>query len=521
MLKFIWNSWWRNKERFILLMVGMLIVSTGLSYLLGVTQANNGTVVNELQKRWDSSYHIVVRPEGSRSVTEDLNLLEPNYMSGLEGGITRKQYETIQQIADIDVAAPIAIIGSTYSSSFTQTHTFDKAGLYRLKMNTLIDTGIEKINDFQDLKAYFWVGWMPNGDSTHIGIGPTALYEEFPLSYGSDVMLAGIDPVAEAKLVGLNDAVQATAFSRYFNEEDVPEPYDEDITTIPILMSTKDYVDASINYTIIIVTIMYQQFPRSELPFLFATILIPVVTGVLGALLPAERAVRITPAEAIGGHVVNQKQVEKRFRFVLGTTATALVVGIISLFVFTSPEVKPVTEEAKSTPATTAQTTGAKQADLKDTKPKEAKATTPKEDDLQKIMNLGTFQTFIGDPQMKKREFQVGEPVYASPDGTKPEDGKRFVSLPLTLYDKDKGYGGYADYSPNGFRMYTPDGTEYSPVDMINHNKKAFQGGFRYKPGEKSEIDLVFLVPENEKRLVLFASSDAIPKTYTVKIDVP
>ena len=31
---------------------------------------------------------------------------------------------------------------------------------------------------------------------------------------------------------------------------DVPEPYDEDITTIPILMSTKDYVDASINYTI-------------------------------------------------------------------------------------------------------------------------------------------------------------------------------------------------------------------------------------------------------------------------------
>ena len=151
-------------------------------------------------------------------MTEDLNLLEPNYMSGLEGGITREQYETIQQIADIDVAAPIAMIGSTYSSSFTQTHTFDKAGLYRLKMNTLIDTGIEKINDFQDLKAYFWVGWMPNGNTTHIGIGPTALNEEFPLNYGSDVMLAGIDPVAEAKLVGLDDAVQATEFSRYFNE---------------------------------------------------------------------------------------------------------------------------------------------------------------------------------------------------------------------------------------------------------------------------------------------------------------
>jgi len=77
MLKFIWNSWWRNKERFILLLVGVLIVSTGLSYLIGTTQANNGTVVDELQKRWGSSYDIVVRPEGSRSVTEDLKLLEP------------------------------------------------------------------------------------------------------------------------------------------------------------------------------------------------------------------------------------------------------------------------------------------------------------------------------------------------------------------------------------------------------------------------------------------------------------
>ena len=40
-------------------------------------------------------------------------------------------------------------------------------------------------------------------------------------------------------------------------------------------------------------------------------------------------------------------------------------------------------------------------------------------------MNLGTFQTYIGDPQMKKREFQVGQPVFPSPDGTEPKDGER------------------------------------------------------------------------------------------------
>ncbi len=62
----------------------VLVVSTGLSYLIGTTQANNGTVVDELQKRWKSSYDIVVRPPNSRSVTEDLKLLEPNYMSSLD-----------------------------------------------------------------------------------------------------------------------------------------------------------------------------------------------------------------------------------------------------------------------------------------------------------------------------------------------------------------------------------------------------------------------------------------------------
>jgi len=56
---------------------------------------------------------------------------------------------------------------------------------------------------------------------------------------------------------------------------------------------------------------------------------------------------------------------------------------------------------------------------------------------------------------------------------------------------------------------------------MVNHNKKAFRGGFIYTPGEKSEIDLVFLVPEKEKTLVLYASSGAMPKVYTVKIEVP
>lgn len=111
MLKWIWNSWWRNRERFILLLVGVLIVSIGLSYLVGITEANKGTIVEELQKRWKSSYHMVVRPPDSRSVTEEKKLLEPNYLSGLAGGITLEQYEMIKAMDKVDIARSNCDVG--------------------------------------------------------------------------------------------------------------------------------------------------------------------------------------------------------------------------------------------------------------------------------------------------------------------------------------------------------------------------------------------------------------------------
>lgn len=487
MLKFIWNSWWRNKERFILLMVGMLIVSTGLSYLLGVTQANNGTVVNELQKRWDSSYHIVVRPEGSRSVTEDLNLLEPNYMSGLEGGITREQYETIQQIADIDVAAPIVMIGSTYSSSFTQTHTFDKAGLYRLKMNTLIDTGIEKINDFQDLKAYFWVGWMPNGDSTHIGIGPTALYEEFPLSYGSDVMLAGIDPVAEAKLVGLDDAVQATEFSRYFNWTAAGS------TSITRILSIG---------------------------------LAGLLIYWLGTLIPIRLVRRIKPYETMQSGEVSKGRRLGRSRSSVGMSLNQLVTywprTLLSILAIALPT---------SLFGFFLFVTFCLQGVLYTLWIGEFVA-----------LEFGTMHYVAMGVALLIAMLTTTEIMWQNVSERKPQLavlkalGWQNTSIRRLVLTKGALTGFFAGLLGVTFTiiivtiMYQQFPTSelpflfatiFIPVDMVNHNKKAFRGGFIYTPGEKSEIDLVFLVPEKEKTLVLYASSSAMPKVYTVKIDVP
>ncbi|RLQ94211.1 ABC transporter permease [Falsibacillus albus] len=256
MLRFIWQNWWRNKERFILLLVGALIVSTGLSYLVGVTQSNNGTIVDELQKRWKSSYHIVVRPPGSRSVTEDKNLFEPNYLSGLAGGITMDQYETIKSMGDIDVAAPIAMLGYVNNNIVLKKLNIKEPGVYRLKMTDKTNNGASITKDTGE--TYFTVGgWRPVGLGKEYG---TAQFDG-ELSYGSDVMLAGIDPEAEEKLVGLSSAIKKGNNSRYFNDEDQVQQSDigDGLIdhSIPIIMSDKEFVDGSYTFEI----------ERLDLPF--------------------------------------------------------------------------------------------------------------------------------------------------------------------------------------------------------------------------------------------------------------
>lgn len=244
MFKFIWNSWWRNKERFILLLVGVLILSTGLSYLIGITQANNGTIVDELQKRWESSYHLVVRPQGSRSVTEDLNLLEPNYLSGMEGGISLSQYEKIKEIKDIAIAAPIAMMGSIKTDIQLDKVSIQEPGIYRMNILEETNTGAS-IEKFEG-NTYFTVGtWRPEGP----GYGASPILSN--LSYGSEVMVAGIDPTAESELIGINQAILNSENSRFFTNEDVAKEMEEGLgIQIPVIISNKDYVDAKMTYTI-------------------------------------------------------------------------------------------------------------------------------------------------------------------------------------------------------------------------------------------------------------------------------
>lgn len=265
MFKFIWKNWWRQKERFLLLLIGVLIISAGLSYLVGLSETNKGTIVDSLQKRWSASYDIVVRPPDARSITEDKGLLEPNYLSGIAGGISLDQYETIKQMDDIDVAAPISMIGyMTYSIIFKELDEED--GIYRITTSTGTDTGADKTTTSQQsyfpIGSPFDVGEMVDGQPLGEDYGLSE--HDQTLGAGFNVLIAGIDPEMEARLVGLDEAILDQGASRYFQETDTSFTETKelqagkiDTTRLPVIAANQEFVDQTYTF----------QVDKLDLPF--------------------------------------------------------------------------------------------------------------------------------------------------------------------------------------------------------------------------------------------------------------
>lgn len=239
MIRFIWQNWWRRKERLILLIIGAFTISAGLTYLIGLSETNKGTIVDTLQQRWSASYDIVVRPAGTQSITEDKKLLEPNYLSGLNGGISMEQYETIKGIAGVEVAAPIAMIGyADYQVTFGNVVLPDD-GIYRRINATTVDNGLSE--ETSTYRNYFPQNiWDINDKGPEYGVGAPHL----DLTVYSYSLLAGIDPEQEAKLVGLDEAIMDLGKSRYFENGDVHAFNEQgNYHEFPIIVNQKAFVD--------------------------------------------------------------------------------------------------------------------------------------------------------------------------------------------------------------------------------------------------------------------------------------
>lgn len=98
--------------RTIALFLAVLIAATGFTVLTASSSSSRLAVVGAVDARARLNYDILVRPVGSKTPVErDRSLVQAGYLSGVGGGISRRQWHQIEDLPDIDVAAPIAMVG--------------------------------------------------------------------------------------------------------------------------------------------------------------------------------------------------------------------------------------------------------------------------------------------------------------------------------------------------------------------------------------------------------------------------
>ncbi|MFD2443656.1 ABC transporter permease [Bacillus sp. CGMCC 1.16607] len=262
MFQFIIKNWLRNKKRMIPMFIGALIISSGLGYISGVQETSRGTIEHILQKKWRSSYDIVVRPPDSRSITEDHKLLEPNYLSGISGGISLEQLGMIKNIDEVAIAAPIAVIGNTSAIiTFDKLHRQDlkDPGVYSFSYKTMSDNGVRK-EERETYTEYFTTQeWAPQIDEPSEYLPYGVVYWPGLVSSWTNQLLVGVDPIEEAKLVGLEQSIIPIGESRYFTDQDIVTESEGKlrsrnipfkISQIPIIVSKEQFVTETYEFTI-------------------------------------------------------------------------------------------------------------------------------------------------------------------------------------------------------------------------------------------------------------------------------
>jgi len=250
--------------RTLLLSIGVVAVSVAYVLLMATTATLTVHVEGELARHWQTTYDLLVRPPGSRlpeEIQEDMARV--NYLADLPPGITREQYRRIRAIPGVDVAAPVSMVGVFFRSTYAVLDSPPPTGLYRQTQTTVLDNGL---TTFRQTAGHFLWYYDPASDAA-LAQEATPLASEafylwprsptyetpFRVRLSLPILLAGVDPQAEARLVGLDHALASgdgleddLPFCRYgpvspdedHHHQDIPGAYDTPVFLIPVIART-------------------------------------------------------------------------------------------------------------------------------------------------------------------------------------------------------------------------------------------------------------------------------------------
>lgn len=279
MLRFLSGQLWRRRARALVLGVGIVIASCAFVVLAASAKTSAIRVRGDVRSNFRAAYDILVRPRGSATQFEQRErLVRDNYLSGIFGGITLAQWQKILHTHGVAVAAPIANLGyilpyGSFNVPITKLLTRDPVQLYRLKATWSADGGLSR---YPAGDSYVYLtrrdpivtghGFTPGGEivpghrkplqvchglplstpqrpgpfdpayytwiDCYSALTPGSAVENSAYAHGLPlgtigtvidlaipVEVAAIDPVQEAKLVGLPASIVS---GRYLRESDKP-----------------------------------------------------------------------------------------------------------------------------------------------------------------------------------------------------------------------------------------------------------------------------------------------------------
>lgn len=148
MFRFVWSQIIHRASRSAALVIGVAVATASVVVLTGVARTSQIEITGTVQQNFRSAYDIVVRPKGATSPEEqDRGLLQGNYLSGLYGGITMRQYRKIATLPGVDVAAPVANLGyllvpQRVVVNLNDELSDDPAQVYRITSSVSADNGM-------------------------------------------------------------------------------------------------------------------------------------------------------------------------------------------------------------------------------------------------------------------------------------------------------------------------------------------------------------------------------------------
>jgi putative ABC transport system permease protein len=107
-----WSQLRFRTGRALALLAGMLVATTAFTVLTAAARSAQIRTIGTVNAHFEPAYDILVRPAGARSSLESATgTVQPDFLSGIYGGITMAQWHQIQKIAGVQVAAPVAMVG--------------------------------------------------------------------------------------------------------------------------------------------------------------------------------------------------------------------------------------------------------------------------------------------------------------------------------------------------------------------------------------------------------------------------